>query len=178
MRANERGFTLIELIASIVLFTIAMTIIISFIAPQARQSADPITQLKANQLGQSLMNEILAKPFDENSERSPPFRRCSETALGAKPCTSSANLGPDDGEARTAYDDVDDYIALSGQPISNSLGEELLDYNNFGLSVTVEYDSDYNSATGNDGLSAKRITIIVTAPNGEQYGYTSYKGNY
>lgn len=178
MRAHSNGFTLIELIISIVIFAIALTVITGLIAPQARQSAEPILQLRANELGQSLMNEILAKSFDEHSERAPPFRRCSESSLAAEDCTSTADLGPDSGELRTTYDDVDDYIALSNQPITNSLGEALPQYNGFNVVVNVTYDSDFNSATASDGVLAKRITVIVSPPNSEQYGFSAYKGNY
>lgn len=178
MRAHNYGFTLIELIISIVIFAIALTIITGLIAPQARQSADPIIQLRANELGQSLMNEILAKSFDEHSERAPPFRRCSESSLAAADCTSSADLGADTIETRTTYDDVDDYIALSNQPITNSLGQVLTQYQGFNVVVTVVYDSDFNSATANDGVLAKRVTVIISSPNGEEYGFSAYKGNY
>ncbi len=178
MRAHNNGFTLIELIISIVIFAIALTIITGLIAPQARQSADPILQLRANELGQSLMNEIMAKSFDENSERAPPFRRCSESSLDAEDCTNSAKLGSEKDETRTTYDDVDDYIALSNQPITNSLGQVLTQYQDFNVVVTVVYDSDFNSATANDGVLAKRVTVIVSSPNGEEYGFSAYKGNY
>ncbi|NNG43557.1 prepilin-type N-terminal cleavage/methylation domain-containing protein [Pseudoalteromonas sp. NEC-BIFX-2020_002] len=178
MRALNTGFTLIELIISIVIFAIALTIITGLIAPQARQSADPILQLRANELGQSLMNEIQSKAFDEHSERAPPFRRCSESGFAAPNCTVVADLGADSGETRTTYDDVDDYLALNAQPITNSLGEQLTQYQDFSVAVTVVYDSDRNSTTVNDGTTLKLITLIVSAPNGEQYGFSAYKGNY
>lgn len=178
MRVHKNGFTLIELIISIVIFAIALTIIVGLIAPQARQSAEPLMQLKASALGQSLMNEILSKSFDENSERAPPFRRCSETTLGALPCSELGDLGLDGAETRTSFDDVDDYIELSGQAITNALGEELIEYQEFSLEVLVEYDSDYNASTSDGGVLAKRITVAVISPLGERYGFTSYKANY
>jgi len=178
MRAHENGFTLIELIIGIVIFAIALTIIVGLIAPQARQSAEPLIQLKASELGQSLMNEILSKSFDEHSDRAPPFRRCSETTLGAQPCTDINDFGLDGTETRTSYDDVDDYIALPGQAITNALGEELIEYQKFSLEVQVEYDSDYNASTTDGDVLAKRITVTVISPLGERYGFTSYKANY
>lgn len=178
MRVHKNGFTLIELILGIVIFAIALTIIVGLIAPQARQSAEPLIQLKASELGQSLMNEILSKSFDEHSERAPPFRRCSETTLGAEPCTDTGDFGLDETETRTSYDDVDDYVALSGQAITNAIGEELVVYQEFSLEVQVEYDSDYNANTSDGGVLAKRITVTVISPLGERYGFTSYKANY
>ncbi|MEM5532935.1 prepilin-type N-terminal cleavage/methylation domain-containing protein [Pseudoalteromonas arctica] len=183
MRALKvKGFTLIELIIGIVMFAIALSIITALIAPQAKRSAEPIIALRASEFGQSLMNEIQSKSFDEHSDRSAPFRRCGETTLGAEPCTAESDLGVDNLgaglETRTSYNDVDDYIALSNQPITNSLGEVLSQYSDFNLVVTVEYDSDFNELTINDGTTFKRITIEVTSPLGEVYGFSAYKGNY
>lgn len=188
MRALKvKGFTLIELIIGIVMFAIALSIITALIAPQAKRSAEPIIALRASEFGQSLMNEIQGKSFDEHSDRSAPFRRCGETTLGAGPCTAIDDLGADDLDAdnleagpeiRTSYNDVDDYIALSNQPITNSLGEVLSEYSDFNLIITVEYDSDFNELTINDGTTFKRITIEVTSPLGEVYGFSAYKGNY
>ena len=174
----QSGFTLIELIIGIVMFAIALSIITALIAPQAKQSAKPIVSLRASELGQALINEILAKSFDEHSERTPPFRRCSETSLGAQPCSTHSELGADSGEARANFNDVDDYIALTGQPISDSLGNTLAQYSDFSLAVNVQYDSDLNEATNNDGVAFKRITIEVTSPLGQVYRFSAYKGNY
>jgi len=183
MRALKvKGFTLIELIIGIVMFAIALSIITALIAPQAKKSAEPIIALRASEFGQSLMNEIQSKSFDEHSDRSAPFRRCGETTLGAEPCTAIDDLGADNLstglETRTSYNDVDDYITLSNQPITNSLGEVLSEYSDFNLVIKVEYDSDFNELTINDGTTFKRITIEVTSPLGEVYGFSAYKGNY
>lgn len=184
MHAFKRnGFTLIELIIGIVMFAIALSIITALIAPQAQKSAEPIIALKAAKLGQSLMSEIQGKSFDEHSDRSPPFKRCGETTLGAELCTATDDLGVDNlstgqQETRTSYNDVDDYIALSNLPITNSLGELLPQYSEFSLNVTVQYDSDFNEATNDEGTAFKRITIEITSSQGQVYGFSAYKGNY
>jgi MSHA pilin protein MshD len=54
----------------------------------------------------------------------------------------------------------------------------LSEYSDFNLVVTVEYDSDFNELTINDGTTFKRITIEVTSPLGEVYGFSAYRGNY
>ena len=76
------------------------------------------------------------------------------------------------------YERLSDYIALTGQPISDSLGNTLAQYSDFSLAVNVQYDSDLNEATNNDGVAFKRITIEVTSPLGQVYGFSAYKGNY
>jgi len=179
MHAHKiKGFTLIELIIGIVMLAIALSIITALIAPQAQKSAEPIIALRASELGQSLMNEIQSKSFDEHSDRSPPFKRCGEISLGAEACTAPTDLGADNSETRTSYNDVDDYIALSNQPITDSLGEVLAQYSDFNVAIDVEYDSDFNESTNNDGTTFKRITIEVTSSLGEVYGFSAYKGNY
>ena len=170
---RHRGFTLLELIAGIVLLSISMSIVITLLAPQAQQSAEPLIQLRATKLGQSLMNEVLSKAYDEHSDRSPPFQRCDE-----KPGGCSAVLGAEGGENRSSYDDVDDYLAMPAQPVTNSQGQILSEYAGFYARVSVVRDSDYNSATHDGGDVAKRITITVTAPNNEQYIFSAYRGNY
>ncbi|MEM0515071.1 prepilin-type N-terminal cleavage/methylation domain-containing protein [Pseudoalteromonas sp. YIC-827] len=169
MRANSlshRGFTLIELIMGIVVFAIAMSIVISLVAPQARQSAEPLIQLKAAKLGQSLMNEILAKAYDEQSDRSPPFRRCDE-----KPSGCSSIMGPEE-PSRDLYDDVDDYHNL----VIHDLGGE---YAGFAVAIKVSIDGDYDQSSA-DGLKdvAKRIDVSVTSARGERYQFQAYRGNY
>ncbi|WP_427980905.1 type IV pilus modification PilV family protein, partial [Agarivorans sp.] len=62
------GFTLIELIVGIVVMAIALVVISSFLVPQARRSIEPVYQFRAAELGSSLMNEILSKSFDEQSD--------------------------------------------------------------------------------------------------------------
>ena len=99
----HKGFTLIELVIGMLVFAIAMTFFISLIVPQATRSIDPIFQVRATELGQSLLNEISGKSFDENSSRNT-SQRCGD--VSAPTCTLPSALGPD-GEARGAYNDVD-----------------------------------------------------------------------
>ncbi len=63
-RKRSEGFTLLELVIGIVVFTISLTIVLSLIVPQAEQTAEPFRQVKAAKLGQSLMNDILSRSYD------------------------------------------------------------------------------------------------------------------
>ena len=98
-RKCENGFTLLELVIGIVVFTISLTVVLSLIVPQAEQTAEPFRQVKAAKLGQSLMNDILSRSYDENSDRSPPFVTCN--AKG----NCSTTLGPEEAN-EDDYDDV------------------------------------------------------------------------
>jgi len=181
---RHAGFTLIELILGMVVLSIVMTIITGLLAPQARQSADPIVQIRATELGQALMNEILAKSFDEESDRSPPWTRCGDFPATGPHC--SENLGPD-SESRENYDDVDDYngLSLSGSDIENSLGNKVSYYSGFKVDISVVYDGNFDGTADAittpmliPSIKAKLITVKITASNNEVYGFSAYKGNY
>ena len=163
-RKYSEGFTLLELVIGIVVFTISLTIVLSLIVPQAEQTAEPFRQVKAAKLGQSLMNDILSRSYDENSDRSPPFETCN--AKG----NCSTTLGPEEA-SEDDYDDVDDY---NGYTVNDVGGN----YSSFGFTVTVDYDSDLNDNTPTDGLTFKRIDIAVTAPDGQVYNFSAYRGSY
>ena len=173
---NTHGFTLVEVIFGIVLMAIVLTIVTGLLIPQARQSADPVIQIKANELGQAMMNEILARSFDENSERSPPFRRCDEADYLA--CTDEADFGSE-GETRADFDDVDDFIGqYEANELENSLGQAIVNnYPGFSLSITVIYDGDLDG-NADVNSNAKLITVAVNAPNNDVYRFSAYKGNY
>mgnify|MGYP001288734378 FL=1 len=163
-RKCANGFTLLELVIGIVVFTISLTVVLSLIVPQAEQTAEPFRQVKAAKLGQSLMNDILSRSYDENSDRSPPFETCN--AKG----NCSTTLGPEEA-SEDDYDDVDDY---NGYTVNDVGGN----YSSFGFTVTVDYDSDLNDSTPTDGLTFKRIDIAVTAPDGQVYNFSAYRGSY
>ena len=185
-RFND-GFTLIELVIGIMVFAIALSLFMTLIVPQARQSVEPILQVRATELAQSLMSEIVSKSFDENSSRNGELTLCNENT-----CTPSSKLRPENGESRATYNDVDDYNGLGlapGENINNALGQAItldgqLLYEGFTLRVTVYYDDDMNGIddaidtgaiyTGN----TKFIRIIVTTPSGEHINFSSYRSNY
>lgn len=165
------GFTLIELVVGIVVLAISLVVISSFLVPQARQSIDPIYEVRSAELGSSLMNEILGKSFDENSDHTGGgLWRCGET--GQASCTAASDYGPD-GESRAQYNDVDDYHSNGAFiAIDDSLGFDLSDiYRNFSYRVSVDSsEHGFNSA--------KRIDVIIRAPNGIDYAFSAYRWNY
>lgn len=186
-KTYQHGFTLIELVVGIVIFAVAMVLVVSFLQPQVRNGIDPIWQVRAASLGQSLSNEILAKPFDQNSNQVGGMQRCNEGVS----CTASGDLGPDAGENRGSYNDVDDYHGLnvSGEDIFNSLGlntevDGTYIYAGFNAQVSVVYDNNLDGVN-DDGANSgtlvankKLITVTITTPGGERITISSVKGNF
>ena len=130
MKANKRfkavtkGFTLIELIVGIVVLSISFSLIISLILPLSEKSAEQLHQVRASELGQSMMNEILARAFDENSDMAGGLVRCGENSVVCTGTTGEGSLGADVGETeRSLYNDVDDYIGFDFSTETNALGE-------------------------------------------------------
>jgi MSHA pilin protein MshD len=179
---KQTGFTLIEIIVGIVVLSITYAVLTSLIYPLASQSAAQVHQIRAAELGQSMINEILGKAFDENSDMSGGEERCGE--ISADLCTTSVNLGVEGGEERGDYNDVDDYNAINftDDEILNSQGDSISDvYVGFSMNVTVIYDSDYSGsydAGVDDEKTAKLITISVRSPQDDDYVFSVYRVNF
>ena len=90
---SRSGFTLLELIVGVVVLGIALLMISSILGPMYIRSSEPWQQVRAAELGHSLMNEILGKSFDEHSNRSGSLWRCGE-AGAPEPATGKAEAEP------------------------------------------------------------------------------------
>ncbi|MDH5904101.1 type II secretion system protein [Vibrio splendidus] len=191
---RSRGFTLIESIVVIIVLGIAMVTISSFLAPQVASSADPQYQNRSVALGQSLMNQILARGFDHNSDFDGGIMRCGD--FGYNACTEYDSLGIDigDGELKgnpATFNDVDDYIGCwytattqsaclssTKNELSNILDEEITDsYANFRVEVSVFYDQNMDGVDDKVIGNLKRVELNIFGGN-NQYTLIAYKGNY
>ncbi|MDX2368854.1 MAG: type II secretion system protein [Colwellia sp.] len=181
--AKIYGFTLIELIVGIVLLSISFSLIITLILPLSEKSAEQIHQVRASELGQSIMNEILARAFDENSDMAGGLVRCSG---GTTECTSPdqsnvLHLGPDGTETRQTFNDVDDYDDYDSDVTDddNALGSAFSSlYPGFRVQIDVCY-SNFNGTCNNSSVEiAKLITITVTTPQDSNFIFSFYRANY
>jgi len=188
-KASQQGFTLIEIIVGIVVLSIAFSIFTTLIYPLANQSAKQVHQIKAAELGQSMINEIIAKAFDENSDKSGGIYRCGEDSnndgeiklADDETCTESVNLGPDNTETRKTFDDVDDYNGLSIMESSLGGDDSLNDiYVGYQINVKVINDSDYDGDHDDedDISTAKLITVTVTTPQEFDFVFAVYRANF
>lgn len=173
----QRGFTLVELIVGIVTLGLTFVILSVIIFPQAQRSAEPVLQSRAAALGQALLEEIMSKGFDHNSDFSGGALRCGET--GAQPCTDPLLLGPE-GEARDRFNDVDDYhqLELNFPELADALGTDLASrYSNFEFAVAVCYSNQTGECT-NTITAFKRVTVTITTPLGQDFQFSAIRGNY
>lgn len=179
----HRGFSLIELITGIVVLAIAMMFISSILGPLFVRSAEPWHQVRAAELGNSLMNEIMARSFDENSSRGTSMLRCGDA--GAPACIAAIPSCPVSGmstateeASRDLYNDVDDYhcLQVSGAAVFTNLNPNLqASYSQYQVSVTV---SLAGATAGLAATQVKRVDVQVTAPNSEVITFSGFKGNW
>lgn len=169
------GFTLIELIVGMVVLSISFSLITSLILPLNEKSAEQLHQVRASELGQSMMNEILSRAFDDNSDMVGGLVRCGEEGTT---CTNSNNLGSESGENVSAlFDDVDDYIDFDFSTEVNALGDPYLSlYPGFSVNIKVCY-SNFTGICSNNVELAKLIVITVTTPQDFDFIFSFYKAN-
>ncbi len=166
---NNRGFTLVELIITIILSGIAMVMFAGIYASTQVNSVSPIMQVKAAELAQAYLEEISLKRFDEQSPVGNQYR-CDENP--AIPCS---NTLASDGETRDRFDDVDDYNNLNELPPRDALGNIRNGFNGFSASVVVSYAG---TDQGFGARDLKRIEVTITSPEDDLFVFSLYKGNF
>jgi MSHA pilin protein MshD len=187
---KQLGFTLIELVMGIVVFSIALVLFTSLIVPQAIRSVDPIFQVRAAELGQSLIKEITSRSFDEASTLTVGATLCSPVI--APLCTQSVNLGNDEAD-RANYDDIDDYDGLTEPDVNGDINNALNQaiqinntqiYSGFSLQVSIFYDDNMDGiddaiAGGSSYIgNVKLVKVTVTTPNNENLIFSTFRSNY
>lgn len=187
----QYGFTLIELTIGIAVLSVALLVMTGSLFPQAQRSVDPWLQVRSAELASSMMNEILARKFDENSYVLGDFR-CGESdgTFTAPACVGSelllANcdivtnfIYREEGQNAPyeSFDDVDDFhcLKLEGNNIINNFNDS---YRDFSLKVWVTYFDDPDDPADPDDSNLKVITVEVSHPQSGEITYSAYKANY
>lgn len=93
------------------------------------------------------------------------------------------SIGPDGGELRWQFDDVDDYNGINDSPPQYPDATDLTDgqspmpgYDGFRVQISVS-----QPATGWEGIGqsdVKQVRLTVTSPMGEAMAFTLYRVNY
>jgi MSHA pilin protein MshD len=162
----QQGFTLIELVIGMLVIAIAIVMLTSMLFPQADRAAKTLHRVKSAELAHSVMNEIWGKRYDQNTNANGGTPACG-SPLGSN-CSTS--LGPEVGESRNDFNDVDDYNGLNETAtMLNSTQTYAAAYPNYSLSVTVAYGPAPNT---------KLVTINVTTPDNEVITYNLVRSNY
>ncbi len=124
----RRGFTLVEMVIAIVVISVGLGSVLMTFNQNTARSADPMLLTQARAVAQAYLEEILLKDY----------------ATGA---------GPEAGETRPAFDDVDDYngLAVNGCLATSAQCPNLGD-------CACNQDGDPLP-----GLTGYQVTVAVTA---------------
>lgn len=182
------GFSLVEMVATIVILGIALVTITSMMVGSLGRNADTFEDTRTTALARAYLDEIISRRYDENSH--PSGTPACDGIGGAGGCTddgsvSTDNFGPDSGEAtRDKWDDVDDYDGLDeglgGIDPDLHDAENLVrsGYDDYRVTVTVEYAGD-QPPLSKDKTDAKLITVTVyTPPAAIGTEFQVYKANF
>lgn len=159
---KQQGLTLVELVISIVVISIALTALLSSFSGSVGRSANPMLQNKASLLAQAYLDEILAMRFQENSP----------LAGGAVPgCSVNGSEAGESG--RELFDDVDDYHGLSQQAafLDGTVAEN---YSGYQVAVSVSCQDQSGAAT----TASKLIVLTISAPAGQVLRFSALRGNF
>lgn len=160
---EQAGATLVELVITIVIISVAIAGTVGAFSLIAGRSADPLNQTRAVALAQIYMDEILGRRYDE------------DTPVGGVPKQPGCTINTEEG-SRADYDDVDDYNAINNAAPENAEGTPLAaDYANYRVSVVVQCAG---SEVGLPADDAKRIDLSITDPSGQGYNFSVYRANY
>jgi MSHA pilin protein MshD len=192
--SNSAGITLVELVVTVVILSIALLGIVATLNTGVSQSSNTLFELRATSLAQAYLDEILSKKFDERS-RIRGIPPCVDPMLPGRNC--SATLGTDGSEsARTSFDDVDDYDGLdeglNGSDIlRDAQGAARTGYDNFRVQVSVrrirvgsgeeEEFTVVDPVTNpepDDIYDAKLITVTVSDGSATGIEFSAYKSNF
>ena len=133
MRRNtQSGVTLIELILSMVIISIALTGVFTVMNLTVSHSSDPVIRQQAVAIAESYLEEILLQSYDNPT-------------------------GGYSGTARDQFDDVDDYDDLSDTGVHDQLGNPVATLTNYNVSVSVS-----PPVTLAGSVLAKKVTVSVT----------------
>ncbi len=106
-----KGFSLVELVITIVVIAIALTAVFLALDTAAGSSANPMAETQAIAIGQAYLEEIQSKSY------------------APLPCPTPCS--------RSTYNDVDDYNGLSNTGAQNQFGQPIPGLSDYTIQVTV-----------------------------------------
>ncbi|MBK7403697.1 MAG: type II secretion system protein [Phycisphaerales bacterium] len=145
-RARLPAFSLVEAVVAMGIVSIVVVGAMSAIGTVAARQRDLIEQTRAVALAQALLGEIIAQPYEDSV---------------------LPTFGPEIGEVRALFDDVDDYADLVESPPTPGLS--LLDsaWNGWKRTTRIKYVQLADpSATAAADSGLKSISVSVRAPSG------------
>jgi MSHA pilin protein MshD len=139
---RHRGFTLLELVVTLVILGIAFAAIAGLVATLGGGSASPVLQTQALYLAEGYLEEAMLKAYVD-----------PDPASGLEPCSASRDL----------WDDIDDYDRCLGSETSptDSAGVAIAGLSRYRVRMEV------GNATVVGGATTRRVEVFVTHIDGD-----------
>lgn len=165
---RQGGLSLVELIMFIVIVSVGVAGILSVLNLTVARSADPMVRKQVLAVAEAMMDEILAKDFQND----PADPGNSSATLGCTPTTTprcSVNTPAD----RRNYNDVDDFNGWNQTGVYQQDGTLAPVLGTYTVSVTVAAAA----AAPMNAVAAKQVTVTVTGGS-ETISLVGYRTNY
>ena len=158
--SRDTGATLIELVISIVIIAIVLSVLFLLTSQSTERSVDPMIREQANAIAHAYLEEIMQKGFcdpDRDLDGDPATVPDCPTECMAPVCQAGGcrNNGAATEASRSLYDDICDYAGIS-QPPTDQNGTLITALNRYLVDVQVIDDASVDL----NGLSAGQAALI------------------
>lgn len=163
---SQRGVTLIELVISIVVISVAMAGVLLVMNQTTRHSADPMIEHQAVAVAEAYLEEALLKSF-------------ADPSLPPNPDAGRVCPGPEG--ARSQYDNVCDYNGLDDNGARDQLGNAVAGLGGYRVRVGVDCASALHDIPGNancDATNVVRVNVRVTHSSMVDLTVSGYRTRY
>lgn len=165
-RGAQRGLTLIELIIYIVVVLVGLAGVLTVFNTTVRGSADPVVRKQALALAEAMLEEVLAKDYQNAAGGN----NAATPAEGCTPATAPI-CRPNTPVDRANYNDVDDYNGWNQAGNSQAVGTAPAALAGYAVTVAVGAPAAVN------GVMLKAVTVTVTR-GAETVTLQGWRGNF
>lgn len=175
---KARGVSLIELLVFIVVVGIAVTGVLALYGLNVRTSGDPMVRKQALAIAESLLEEVLAKPFTYCDPDDANVETAESAAVGPLGCAATPEgTGPEDAtELRyanlTPFDNVNDYNGFAMAGITDLTGNTVTGLDAYSARVAVQSAGAFNGIPAGETLL---VTVTVSGPGNQTVSLSGYR---
>ena len=165
-RHAQRGLTLVELIIYIVVVLVGLAGVLTVLDTTVRGSADPVVRKQALALAEAMLEEVLAKEYQNAAGG-------NNVATSSEGCTPSTTpkCSPNTPADRANYNDVDDYNGWNQAGNVQAVGVPPAALAGYNVTVAVAAPAAVN------GVTLKTVTVTVTR-GAETVILQGWRGNF
>lgn len=194
-RTRHAGFTLVELVVSIVIVGVGVAGVMGAINYSSRASVDPMMQKQALSIAEALLEEVQLQPFtfcdptDANAAVATTAQLDAAVTLPNIGCAVTVEaMGAEAGEIRTdlvtRFNNVNDYFVASPGLVLNGMssltGAAIQGLENYIATITLA-TQDLGGIAGTDANGRPQsilISVVVTGPANANVRLQGYRVRY